>query len=69
VDTTFAPGGTVDLDGTLLKAGDLFTGSTDSGAGWALHSLVVDTIPEPASIGMICLAGTGILFVRRRLML
>jgi hypothetical protein len=60
---TFAGGG---LD---VSAGTDITLSAATGGAWGLQGIVVDVIPEPATLGLVTAFGATILFVRRRLVL
>lgn len=59
---TFADGG---LD---VSAGTDITLSAVTGGAWGLQGIVVDVIPEPATLGLIATFGTSILFARRLMM-
>lgn len=54
-----------------LAAGKVlaFTGAAASTGGFTLTGLVVETIPEPATLGLLVAASAGLLFFRRRLVI
>ncbi len=59
---------TFDASAANIAANTDITISYVSGTARSISTLVVDVIPEPATLGMIALAGGGLLFIRRRLM-
>ena len=59
-------GSYIDLGG--VEATSLTMGGGADG-GWAMQALVVETIPEPATLGLVAAMGGAILFVRRRFMI
>lgn len=50
-----------------LTAGQTITLGSASGA-WRVRALYVETVPEPATLGLVALFGGGVLFLRRTFM-
>lgn len=58
-------GGTSTAGAWTLQIADVNTGDTGSVSGWTL-SITSNVIPEPASLGLLGVAGLGLAFYRRR---
>ncbi len=58
----------LDSSDTVTKIGLAYetTSGAADGKAWSSNSLVFDTIPEPATLGLVAAMGSGILFIRRR---
>lgn len=55
----------IDFGGLLLVQGQELTFAAGTGADWGIKNVMVQTVPEPATIGMVGFAGFVLLMIRR----
>ena len=60
-----------DLSFTWSDADSNFIGlaGRENGAGWSMDGFSIETIPEPATLGLVAAYGAAVLFIRRRLLI